>query len=104
MYVLHIAIYTYIYVFIAMYKPHGNHKPKIHNRYTQTKRKRNPNVTLEIAIKSQKKGKTTTTTIPQNNPKTINKMAVRTYILIIILNVMRITFKCKWNKCSNQKT
>ena len=43
-----------INIWIAIYKLHGNHKPKIYNinRYTQ-KRERNPNITLRIVIKSQ---------------------------------------------------
>ena len=38
-----------------LYKPHGNHKPKIYNRHTYNKRKRNPNITLKKAIKPQRK-------------------------------------------------
>ena len=36
-------------------KPHGNHKAKIYNRYTYKKRKRDPNTTLKLVIKSQEK-------------------------------------------------
>ena len=40
----------------AIYKPQGNHKPKIYNRYTHThKRERNPNITRNIVIKPQGK-------------------------------------------------
>ena len=38
-----------------MYKPHGNHKPKIYNRHTHKKREGNPNVTQKTVIISQKK-------------------------------------------------
>ena len=38
-----------------LYKPHGNHKPKIYNGLTYNKRERNPNITLKKAIKSQRK-------------------------------------------------
>ena len=33
----------------------------------------------------------------KNNPKTIFKMVISTYLIINY-------FKCKWTKCSNQKT
>ena len=36
-------------------KPHDNCKPKVCNRYTHKKRKRNPNTTLKSVIKSQEK-------------------------------------------------
>ena len=38
---------------LVIYKPHGNPKPKLYNRYTQ--RERNPNITLKIVNKSQGK-------------------------------------------------
>ena len=52
------------------------------------KSKRNPNVTLKIIIKSEEKrtkegGKKTY----KSKSKTINKMAIGTYIMIITLNV-----------------
>ena len=46
-------------------------------RYTLTKRKSNPNPTLKIFIRSQGKGRKKTY---KNKSKTINKMALRTYI------------------------
>ena len=46
---------TIMYIETAIPKPHDNHKPKIYNRYTHKKRKRNPNATLRIIIKSQEK-------------------------------------------------
>ena len=56
--------------------------------HTHTK-KRNPNTTLKLVIKSQekrkkRKGKKKTY---KNKSKTINKMAIGTYILIITLNI-----------------
>ena len=56
-------------------------------RYTLTKRKSNPNPTPKIFIRSQGKGRKKTY---KNKSKTINKMALRTYILIITLNVNRL--------------
>lgn len=53
-------------------------------RYTLTKRKSNPNPTPKIFIRSQGKGRKKTY---KNKSKTINKMALRTYILIITLNL-----------------
>ena len=38
----HIHAHTYI-VFITIYNPHGNHKPKVCNRYIYKKRERSPN-------------------------------------------------------------
>ncbi|KAJ8777214.1 hypothetical protein J1605_014597 [Eschrichtius robustus] len=39
----------------AISKPYGNYKPKIYNRYTHKKEKRNPSTTLKLVIKSQEK-------------------------------------------------
>ena len=55
---------------------------------THTKRKKNPNTTLKLVIKSQEKrkkeeGKETY----KNKSETINKMAARTYISVITLNI-----------------
>ena len=65
---------------------HGKHKPKsIIDTHTQKKRKKNPKITLKLVNKitrEQKKKGTKNTYEP--NPKTINKMAIRTYISIII--------------------
>ena len=59
----------------------------------------NPNIRLKTVNKSQ--GKRTkeeeTEKNYKNNPKTINKMAIK---YIAINNY----FKCKWTKCSNQNT
>ena len=62
------------------------------------KRKRNPNTTLKIVIKSQKnKGGREEKKTYKNKCKTINKMAVKN---IHIGNCL----KCKQIKCPNQKT
>ena len=60
-------------IYIAIYY-HGNHKPKISNRYTHKKRERNLNIILKIVIKSQGKrakqeerNKKRTTRPPQSN-------------------------------------
>ena len=42
-----------IYIDCYIKKPHGDCKPKIYSRCTHKKRKRNPNTTLKIVIKSQ---------------------------------------------------
>ena len=77
-----------IYIKIAIQKSHGNCKTKIYTIYTKSKR--DPKIILKIVIKSQEmrtkdeeRGKRDL----QNNPKTMNKMAVRAYISIITLNV-----------------
>ena len=74
-------------IYIGIYKPHDNHNP--HNRYTHTKRERNPTITLKIVIKSQGKRAKEDRKKKNynNNPKTINKMAISTYLSIVTLNV-----------------
>ena len=57
--------------------------------YTHTHKKRNPNMPLKLVIKSQEKrtkeeGEKKTY---KNKSKTVNKMALRTYISIITLNI-----------------
>ena len=64
------------------------HQKSMLDTHTE-KREKNPNVTLRIVIKSQEKrtkeeGKKRTY---ENKPKSINKMALRTYILIITLTI-----------------
>ena len=44
----YILIYNNIF-YLVICEPHGNHKPKIFDK--QTKRERNPNITLNIVIK-----------------------------------------------------
>ena len=64
----------------------------IHTR----KRKRNPNTTLKIVIKSQEeKTKEEGKKKDLKKTKIMNKMAIRTYILIIILNVKRLNAPTK---------
>ena len=71
-----------------MSKRHGNRKPKICNRYKHKKRIRNPNTTLKLVIKSQEK-RTKEEGKKKNLQKLIenNKIAIRTYISVITLNV-----------------
>ena len=54
---------------------------------THKKGKRNPNITLKIIIKSQENKRRRKKKTYKNNSQTINKMAIRTYISIITLNV-----------------
>ena len=66
-------------------------------RYTHTKDKRNPNTTLKKVIKSmtrqqKRKGRKK---IYKNESKTINQMAIRTYIWIITLNVNGLMLQTK---------
>ena len=61
-----------------------------------TKRKRNPNITLKIVIKSQeKRTKEEREERPTKTNLKINKMAIRTYIWIITLNVNGISAPAK---------
>ena len=70
---------------IVTYESHINHKPKIYNR--STKSKRNPNVTLKIVIKLEERRARDREEL-QNNQKTINKMAiVRPYLSAINLRI-----------------
>ena len=56
---------------IAIYKPSGNHKPKIYNRHRHKKRERNKNITRQSLNhqkrEQKKKGTKRTTKQPQNN-------------------------------------
>ena len=81
-----------------MFKLQGKHKPKIYDRYTHKKEKGIQNNTKgsHQITKEENKRRRKEQKDLQNNPKTINKMAIRTYISIITL--------CKWIKCYNQKT
>ena len=55
---------------------------------TTQKRKRNPDITLKIVMKSQEKRlQEEETKKTYKTPKTIKKMAIRTYISITTLNV-----------------
>ena len=57
-------------VYMAIYKPHGNHKPKTYNTYTYKKRERNRNITLNIVIESREENKRR-----NNNKKRTTKTA-----------------------------
>ena len=65
---------------------------------TNTKRERNPNITLKIVIRSQ--GKRTKEERNkkelQKQPNTDFKMTIDMFLAIVTL--------CKWTTCSNQKT
>ena len=52
-----------------------------------TKRKRDPNITLKIVIKSQENKRRKGKKSYKNKSKTINKIAVRRYVSIVTLNV-----------------
>ena len=76
---------------IAISKPHGKGKPNFYNRYTHThthtQRESNPNTIQKIVIKSQeKRTKETKEKRPTKTNKTINKMVIITYRLVITLN------------------
>ena len=58
------------------------------NRYTHKERERNSNIKLKIVLKSQgKRSREEEREELQNKQKTINKIAVNTYLIIITLNV-----------------
>ena len=81
----------------AISNPHGNHKLKIYNRYTQIKKKEskhNSNGSHQITGEQKRKGRKVNY---KNKCKTINKLAVKN---IHIGNYL----KCKQIKCPNQKT
>ena len=86
----HKEIINLTYVYVVIYTHKDNHKPDIYNIYKHTqKRERNPHITLKRVIKSKEKElkKKGTQNIYKNNPLTINKMAITTYLSIITLNV-----------------
>ena len=96
--IYYITLYMCVYIYIYIYKPYGNCKPNSYNRYTYTKKERNPNVTLTVIIKSQRKRRGDINNQKQNktkqNPKQklqkkikINKMARSIYLSITTLNV-----------------
>ena len=72
---------------------------KISTIDTHTKRKRNPNTTLKIVIKSQEK-RTKEKGKKKDLPKQIQNIFKNGNKDIHIGNYL----KCKWIKCSNQKT
>ena len=64
------------------------------------KREKNPNITLRRVIKSQAKEKERRKKNYKNKWKMINQNGnIRIYVIPI-----NTYFKCKWTKCSNQKT
>ena len=63
----------------------GNYKPKIDNRYTYTEK--NSNIALKIVIKSKGKRIKKKKKNYKNNLRTINKMAVSTYLSVMTLTV-----------------
>ena len=73
----------YVCIQTVIQKLYGNHKPKIYNRYTDTKKKESKHNTKDshqITIKENKRRKE-----EKRLSKTINKMARRIYTLIITL-------------------
>ena len=77
------------YIQVAIYKPHGNPKPQIYNRYTHTqKRKRSKHNTKDShQITWEERKRRNKQKNYKNNQKTINKMVVSTYLSIITVNV-----------------
>ena len=75
-----------VYIQTPISKPQGNHKPKkIDNTHTNEKKQFKHNVKdSHQTTREQKKERKKTN---KNKSKTINKVAIRTYISIITLNV-----------------
>ena len=75
----------------AISKTHGNCKPKIDHRYTYKKKKKeskhNTKYSHQIAREQKRKRKENY----KNKYKTINPMAIRTFLSIITLNVNVLT-------------
>ena len=78
------------YVYIAIQKPHSNHKPNINNRYIHTQKEKSKSntkgyhqITTEESKRRQEQQEQKHY---KNNPKS-NKMAVSTYLSIITLCV-----------------
>ena len=90
------------YIQIAIYKPHGNHRPKTYNKYTHKKREMNPNIALKIVIKSQGKTlkeeetKKNYTKEPQNNLKIDNS----THLSRITLNANELNAPVKRHRAA----
>ena len=86
-------MYVCVHIQIAISKPHGNHKLKIYNRYTQIKKKElkhDTKVSHQITREEGKRGKEGERPT-ETNPKQLPKMAIRTRISIITLNINRLT-------------
>ena len=79
-----------MYIQTTISKPHGNCKPKVYNRYIHTqKKKKSKHNTKDIhqVIREESKWVREEKKTYKNKFETINKMAIRTHILIITLNV-----------------
>ena len=88
-------------VCITISNPRGNHKPKIYNRCTHTKEKESKH-TLKKVLKSQEYKEKERKETYKNKSKTINKMAIRTYISIITLNVHELNAATKRHTLAEQ--
>ena len=67
----------------------NNHKSKIYNRYTETKKKGTQTYYYREIIKSQGKKQKEERRTTKTTTKTSNKMAISNYLSII---------KCQWTK------
>ena len=94
-----VSPYIYIDIYTAISNPHGNHKPKIYNRCTHTKEESKH--TLKKVLKSQENKRKRKETY-KNKSKTINKMAIRTYISTITLNVHELNAATKRHTLAEQ--
>ena len=78
----------YVDIQTPILKLHGNCKPNIYNRYTHKQEKaiqtQHRRQSSNHKGRKQEKGRKKTN---KNKSKTVNKMSIRTYISIIILNV-----------------
>ena len=64
---------------------------------------RNSNTTIQLVIKSQEKRKEKGKKMTyKNKPKTINKMVVRTHVLIIILNINIVMKRYRLAECTQK--
>ena len=86
--ILSVCVFVYIWLYVIIYEPHGNHKPI---KYTHTKKrkesKHNTKLSHQITKEQKRKGRKNTY---ENKSRTISKMAIITYISIITLNVNRL--------------
>ena len=89
--ILCVCAYIYVYMYMCIYIPisklQGNCKPKIYNRYTNKKKqlKYNTKDTHQTTRKGNRRREEKKTN--KTKFKAVNKMAVRTYISLITLNV-----------------
>ena len=87
-----------LFIYRLLY-PHGNHKLKIYND-KHTKIKRNPNTTAKLVIKSKRR-KQNTKERKKTKASKITKLAIRTYILRITLNVNELNVPTKKHRLLN---